>query len=124
MTFTRSTSSSTSRILGLRCINYHLLDYSLQNVASVDLYGVFVSDTCILRSVKVNLLPIPVSGQGLSAQILPPCASIILFDIDNPNPVPALFTLLPRKKSVKSRGSSSGSMPIPVSSTSTATSSL
>ena len=65
-------------------------------------------------------VPLPVSAQGLSTQILPLWASIILLTIYSPRPVPSLVpTLVARKNSSNRRGKSSSGMPIPSSITST-----
>jgi hypothetical protein len=60
---------------------------------------------------NVNVAPLP--PVLFSAHILPPCASMILLEIYNPNPVPLSDFLV---NFVNNLGNISGSMPVPVSS--------
>src|SRR5215211_1245850 len=63
---------------------------------------------------KVNVAPL--LSLLFLAQILPPCASIMLLDMNNPRPVPVWDLLV---NFVKSLDTISGSIPVPLSLTET-----
>jgi len=65
-------------------------------------------------SLKVNVAPFP--SLLFSAQILPPCASIMLLEMNSPRPVPVWDLVV---NFVKSLDMISGSIPEPVSLTDT-----
>ena len=62
---------------------------------------------------KVKVIVAPTPSLLLVAQILPPCISIILLEINNPKPVPPVSVLV--ANFVKSFGNTSGCIPVPVS---------
>ena len=63
---------------------------------------------------KVKVIVAPTPSLLLVAQILPPCISIILLEINNPKPVPpAIVDLV--ANFVKSFGNTSECIPVPVS---------
>ena len=69
---------------------------------------------CFTGKLNVNVEPKPsFSSVLLVAHILPPCISIILFEINSPKPVPPLMDLV--VNFVKSFGNTSGCIPVPVS---------
>jgi hypothetical protein len=60
----------------------------------------------------VNVKVAPLPSRLFSAQMLPPCASMILLEINNPKPVPVMDFVT---NLVNSLGMISGSIPCPVS---------
>src|SRR5919108_5370539 len=84
-------------------IAYHLV-FSLQRS--------FPFKMLFYSSGKLNLNAVPFPSGLFSAHILPPCASTMLFEMNNPNPVPVSDL---ETNFVKSRGNISLSMPVPVS---------
>jgi hypothetical protein len=62
---------------------------------------------------RLNVKVAPITSGLFSAHILPPCASTILFDMNNPNPVPPVSDFV--VNFVNSLGNISRSIPVPVS---------